>query len=355
MTQISKMSGTVSFKMRLLRLQPSETWTKESGSEDELTFVLVKAGAGTYQHPSANHRLVAGNVLFFCGRAGGKLSAAPKSDCVFSTFSMLLEHVYPIFSSNEVALLEQVLASFRATKFYPSNSAVALECAALADIPESQSMLVQRSQLLRIVAIILAEEFKAVQSQRSGQNWPEDHMIQIFEKLSSADLLNLSVDDLAAKFNCSRRHLNRLFHQHFNLSITALRMEIRLLKAVSLLRNSQAKVINVAEQCGFNHLGLFNTCFKRRFGMSPGQWRNSSANEREAKALAGARSMPAPAAGLPVREGSLPAVTPLDQKEAAAAALVASLAEPKIREAEGVPLAAKGRHPNPSAQLRHDG
>ena len=97
-------------------------------------------------------------------------------------------------------------------------------------------------------------------------------MIQVFDKLSSAELLKLSVDELAAKFSCSRRHLNRLFHQHFGLSITALRMEMRLLKAVALLRNPREKIINVAEQCGFNHLGLFNTCFKRRYGTSPGQW-----------------------------------------------------------------------------------
>jgi hypothetical protein len=45
---------------------------------------------------------------------------------------------------------------------------------------------------------------------------------------------------------------------------------------VSLLRDANAKVINVAEECGFNHLGLFNTCFKRRFGTSPGQWRKST-------------------------------------------------------------------------------
>jgi AraC-like DNA-binding protein len=53
-------------------------------------------------------------------------------------------------------------------------------------------------------------------------------------------------------------------------------MEIRVLKAASLLRNPDEKVINVAEQCGFNHLGLFNTCFKLRFGVSPGQWRNQA-------------------------------------------------------------------------------
>jgi AraC-like DNA-binding protein len=137
----------------------------------------------------------------------------------------------------------------------------------------TQPRLQQRSQLLRIVAAILADEFKNIHSQRSGLDWAEDHMIQVFEKLSSVELLKLSVDELAGKFSCSRRHLNRLFHQHFGLSITALRMEIRLLKAVSLLRNPREKVINVAEQCGFNHLVLFNTCFKKRYGTSPGQWR----------------------------------------------------------------------------------
>jgi AraC-like DNA-binding protein len=93
-------------------------------------------------------------------------------------------------------------------------------------------------------------------------------------------LLGLSIEELAARFGCSRRHLNRLFHHYFGFSVGALRMEMRLLKAVSLLRDVNAKVINVAAQCGFNHLGLFNTCFKRRFGVSPGCWRKQAALEK---------------------------------------------------------------------------
>jgi Helix-turn-helix domain len=42
------------------------------------------------------------------------------------------------------------------------------------------------------------------------------------------------------------------------------------------LRNLDSKIIHVAEECGFNHLGLFNTCFKRRFGVSPGEWRKQA-------------------------------------------------------------------------------
>jgi AraC-like DNA-binding protein len=105
-------------------------------------------------------------------------------------------------------------------------------------------------------------------------------MAQVFEKLSATELINLSVGELADRFSCSRRHLNRLFHQHFGVSVA-----------------SNAKIINVAEQCGFNHLGLFNTCFKRRFGASPGQWRKSalqaektSADKHETKPVCPLRS-----------------------------------------------------------------
>jgi AraC-like DNA-binding protein len=267
------MLGEDHFKLRLARLQPSEQWVNQSRNEDEFTFVFIKGGFAKYVFPNATQRIVSGNILVFTKHSVGKLYAEEKSECVFATFSLLFEHLFPLFGSNEIGLLHNVMANFKAGKIFSPGSAVAVECQPILEIAYTQPRLQQRSQLLRIVAAILADEFKNVHTQRSGMGWAEDHMIQVFEKLSSSELLKLSVDELASKFSCSRRHLNRLFHQHFGLSITALRMEIRLLKAVSLLRNPREKVINVAEQCGFNHLGLFNTCFKKRYGTSPGQWR----------------------------------------------------------------------------------
>jgi AraC-like DNA-binding protein len=270
------MLGEDHFKLRLVRLQPSELWANQSRNEDEYTFVFIKGGIAKYVFPNATQRIVPGNVLVFTKHSVGKLYADEKSECIFTNFSVLFEHLFPLFASNEIGLLHNVMANFKAGRIFSPTSTVSTECQPMLESAFAQSRLQQRSQLLRIVAAILSDEFKTVHSQRSGMGWAEDHMIQVFEKLSSAELLKLSVDELAAKFSCSRRHLNRLFHQHFGLSITALRMEIRLLKAVSLLRNPREKVINVAEQCGFNHLGLFNTCFKRRYGASPGQWRKSA-------------------------------------------------------------------------------
>ena len=146
----------------------------------------------------------------------------------------------------------------------------------LADAP-SQFNLDHRGQLLRVISAILSVEFKNARGEKVGFIRVEEHMTQVFEKLSVIELLNLSVGELAEKFSCSRRHLNRLFHRHFGFSVAALRMEMRLLRAVSLLRDPDAKIIHVAEEAGFNHLGLFNTCFRKRFGTSPGKWRKQSA------------------------------------------------------------------------------
>jgi AraC-like DNA-binding protein len=100
---------------------------------------------------------------------------------------------------------------------------------------------------LRVVAGILSAEFRNLRPQRDGFIGMEEHMRQVCDKLPTSEILSLSGRRTgAARFSCSRRHLNRLFHKHFVLSVATLRMEMRLLKAASLLRDSTAKVINVS-------------------------------------------------------------------------------------------------------------
>jgi AraC-like DNA-binding protein len=215
--------------------------------------------------------------LVLNGTVGGKLSVQDKKgEFLFWAFSVCFENLLPLFLGNEVSLLHNITDGYQSAKIYLGNSPLALECHRHLAVVPPQFNLDHRGQLIRIAATVLSVEFKDAQVRRSGFGRTEEHMVQVFEKLSASEIINLSVGELAEKFSCSRRHLNRLFHQHFGVSVAALRMEMRLLKAMSLLRDPDAKVINVAEQCGFNHLGLFNTCFKRRFGASPGQWRKTT-------------------------------------------------------------------------------
>ena len=263
--------------LRLVRLKPEEEWFITG---EGLAFVFPTGGTAKFVLGPVMQSLAPGDVFVVSAESGGKLLAPAKGESAFWYFSLKLEHLFPLFASNEISLLHAVSDRFRNAKLFPSASPLARACHRLIGEVPPQFTLDHRSQLLRVAAAILTMEFQTAQPQRVGFVRAEEHMIQVFEKLSTAELLSSSVGELAAKFGCSRRHLNRLFHQHFGVSVAALRMEMRLIKAVSLLRDPNAKVIRVAEECGFNHLGLFNTCFKRRFGASPGQWRTQHTQAR---------------------------------------------------------------------------
>jgi AraC-like DNA-binding protein len=262
------------FAMRLVRLKSPEEW---SSQKEGLCFIFPKGGVGQYVDGSAAQRLVPGDILVWEGSPGGRLCVPKGAEMVFWSFSVRLEHLLPLFDGEEISLLQEVTGHFKGSKLFPASTALAIKCHRLIEEVPSQPDLEHRSHLLRVVAAILNEEFRTSHHQRVGLGQVEERIIRVFEQLSADQLLDLSVGELAAKFGCSRRHLNRLFHLYFGFSVGALRMEMRLLKAVSLLRNANAKVINVAAQCGFNHLGLFNTCFRKRFGASPGRWRKQAA------------------------------------------------------------------------------
>jgi AraC-like DNA-binding protein len=221
------------------------------------------------------HRLALRDLLVVQGSPQWKLSAAGDGELAFWFFSLDVEHLMPLFGPQDISRVQGLVDSFASPRVYPATTPLAQECHELLSHVPTQFNFEHRCQVLRAAAKVFTQELTRSR-QPVGQLRSEDHLTQVFESLSAAEILNLSVVELASKFHCGRRHLNRLFHQHFGFSVAALRMEMRLLKAMSLLRDPHAKVMNVAERCGFNHLGLFNTCFKKRFGTSPGQWRKAA-------------------------------------------------------------------------------
>jgi AraC-like DNA-binding protein len=315
-----KLNNQDHLALRLARLKaPEELALHQEG----LTFVFARGGVGKYVSKNSTHRLAAGEILIVNGSSLGCLSPADKGEFIFWTFSVCFEHLLPLFGSSEISLLHNLTEGFKTGKIYPASSPMAVEGHRLIGVVPSQYNLDHRGQIIRIAASILSAEFKEAQGQRSSFARPEEHMVQVFEKLSASELINLSVGELAERFNCSRRHLNRLFHQHFGVSVASLRMEMRLLKAISLLRDPSAKIINVAEQCGFNHLGLFNTCFKRRFGASPGQWRKSTLQPQPAPKAAKAK----PTLACPLQSNGL---CPMSHPVESGAKAVASTLTAKI-------------------------
>jgi hemolysin activation/secretion protein len=94
--------------------------------------------------------------------------------------------------------------------------------------------------------------------------------------MSEAELATRSLTQLAEELHCSERHFSRLFREEFHISLRSRQTELRLQRARQLLAESDAKIISVAYESGYRHLGLFNAMFKRRFGVTPSQWRQQN-------------------------------------------------------------------------------
>jgi AraC-like DNA-binding protein len=259
---------------RLVHLEPQENWVTELNT---LLFVFPQGGSGHYVSRSVTHRLSPGDVLILFPTLEDRVCADEGVKMAFSFFSVHPEFLFPLFGSGEIGLLQNVIESFKATRLLSSATGLAQQChRLLAELPQHLN-LNHRAQLLQMFAAILSEEFKAVQPHLPGFVRTEDHLTQVLEELSTDDLMSLPVGRLAARFGCSKRHLSRLFQRYFGFSVANLKKEMRLLKAVYLLRDPSVKIISVAEQCWFHNLGLFNTCFKHRFHITPSQLRRAIA------------------------------------------------------------------------------
>jgi AraC-like DNA-binding protein len=271
--------------LNLLRLRAKEEW--ESPGKG-MSFLFPKEGLGAYLVGPQAHVLHPGDVLVVNGDPKGRVGVRDGGEVALWLFSVSFEHMYPLFASRELGLLAGVAENLKRTRLYAASTPVAKECHKLLGNAPPRLDFDHRTHLLRVAATILSSEIKAARERRGEYIGADQHITEVLERLSASELLSLSVEELARKFGFCRRHLNRLFHQQFGWSVSRLRMEMRMLKALTLLRDPNAKVINVAEECGFNHLGLFNASFKHRFGTSPGQWRNQSKGTEPGLANSGA-------------------------------------------------------------------
>jgi two-component system response regulator YesN len=106
---------------------------------------------------------------------------------------------------------------------------------------------------------------------------------RLLNQMAAADFVELSLSDLAPKLCCSPRHLSRLFRAEVGASFREKQTELRLVKACDLLANSDDKVVEVALTSGYQSNSLFNLLFKKRFGISPGKWREQHAQTGSAR------------------------------------------------------------------------
>jgi AraC-like DNA-binding protein len=68
-----------------------------------------------------------------------------------------------------------------------------------------------------------------------------------------------------------------LFHEVFKRQFRSFFADLRLKAACKLLKEGKLKIIDVALESGYSSLALFNYLFKRKYHVTPSQWRKQYA------------------------------------------------------------------------------
>jgi len=95
----------------------------------------------------------------------------------------------------------------------------------------------------------------------------------------------IRVSDLAAQVGLGTSRLEHLFKSEAQVSIRAYILERRLIEAAAMLSGTEERISAISYSVGFRDPSNFNHAFKKRFGVSPRDYRaNISSASDQAKA-----------------------------------------------------------------------
>jgi AraC-like DNA-binding protein len=207
--------------------------------------------------------------------------ASQLGSVVLCHFALRLEHLGGLLTLPELRVIE--LGAGRnglGLRLVSRDEPLAREFACICQHRTSESGMVVRGELaLMALRSLSAWAVSGLQAPAECAT-AEGRLIKLANWMPESELLRHSPAELARLCGCTERHLRRVFRQYFGRSLQSRQMDYRIVMAKRLLAETNAKVIDVAQECGFRHLGFFNATFKRLAGRPPTEWRKAARNKR---------------------------------------------------------------------------
>lgn len=87
---------------------------------------------------------------------------------------------------------------------------------------------------------------------------------------------DIALQDIVVASRLSTYHFTRLFHRTMGVTPIKYLTKVRLTKAVTLLKNHELTIEEIAKHVGFNDANYFSKVFKKALDVTPSTYRNST-------------------------------------------------------------------------------
>lgn len=251
-------------------LQPSGEWLVETGA---WVFVRIAQGEACWMDGRTALLLGPSDVLIVPPSLRGTLRASQLTTLTTVCFQFRPDLLPGFLTMTERMRAELAAARPVGARVFRANEEVAREFKTICDRPSDVDGAVARSRLLQLAVAVLVQPMIGARTADAVFHSAGKRVERLLQRISEAELLGFSARDLAAHCGCSARHFDKLFRGFFGSSLRAKQRELKLMKARQLLAESDMLVREVLLALGFEEQGGFSMAFKKRFGMTPTEWR----------------------------------------------------------------------------------
>ena len=256
-----------------IRFAAGTEWHFRSDKTAVWHLIRVASGLGYRQSNKSYLEVGPDDVLLAFPSASCSFLASKLTDVHVQVFAIDLGLLSGVFSMEESRALNQFSGQHGGdVLFFPRSHAFA---ARFVDICQNtpKNGLASRLRVLQLFTELVGDglrlETLSIPVHQDGRS----RFRELMRELPEGELMSCSVGQLSKRLCFSERHFSRLFRQELGVSLREKQQRLRLERARHLLETTPEKIINIALDVGYQSLSLFNVMFKRRFKMTPTEWR----------------------------------------------------------------------------------
>ena len=264
--------------IRELSLAPGAEWTPPACG---WSVLHVNSGVGYWMQGRMNFELVAGAAAVVSERPGGVLRSSQVNSMALNFYTVQPERLAGMLTLGEQqALAEAARKEQFGFRAFASAAPVAEGFRRALEEHSGLSDLSLRVQLLELFVGTFGKVLQAGGKAPAPELGAKGRLERYLKGMATADLLHLDFNDLVKEVRCTPRHTSRVFNEVAGVSFREKQAEVRLDRSLELLATTDAKMLDVAMDSGFQSLSLFNVMFKRRYGVTPSQWREDMSRRK---------------------------------------------------------------------------
>lgn len=115
----------------------------------------------------------------------------------------------------------------------------------------------------------------AVQNHQDAEDRYQHVVNSIIAYLQEHYMENLTLESMADQFHMSKTYVSRLLKRYTNQSFLKILVDIRMEEARKLILEDRHKMYEIAEKVGYNDFSYFIQAFKKKYGVTPNEYRQT--------------------------------------------------------------------------------